>query len=132
MAAFLAKYRCGSGLAGAQTLHLDLVVSTPMSDPAQAATVGGIGTITQATNPPLDLKTNVSGIVHMLNGPTAVAMVGTSVAGQQNFQGVLVLPDGWGQAGSATYWYARDGQTVNVGPVDAEPVPEQTTSDKRR
>jgi hypothetical protein len=103
MSAFLANYRCGSGAAGAQTLELRLLVATPLSDPEQAPTVHGLGTITQATNPPLDLTTNISGIVHMVNGPTAVAMVGTSVSGQQNFQGVLVLPNGWGKPGSATY-----------------------------
>ncbi|MDQ3283914.1 MAG: DUF1842 domain-containing protein [Acidobacteriota bacterium] len=128
MAAFLANYRCGTGAAGAQTLNLALVVSTPMSDPTQAPTVGGVGTITQATNPPLDLNTNISGIVHMLNGPTAVAMAGTSVTGQQNFQGVLVLPQGWGKPGSVTYWYARDGQPVHVGPVDAQPVKAQNAA----
>lgn len=119
--AFLANYRCGSGLAGAQTLTLELVVSTPFSSP-QTTTVGGIGTITQATAPPLDLRTNISGVVHALNGPIAVAMTGTAGSGQQNFQGVLVLPNGWGKPGSATYWYLRDGQQIHVGPVDAEPI----------
>lgn len=117
--AFLANYRCGSGAAGAQTLTLNLVVATPFADP-QTTTVHGIGTITQATNPPLHLTTNISGFVHALNGPLAVAMTGTSSDGQQNFQGVLVLPHGWGKPGEATYWYIRDGRQIFVGPVKAE------------
>jgi hypothetical protein len=120
--AFLANFRCGTGAPGAQTLVLNLLVSTPLGKPPQAPTVGGIGTITQATNPPLDLRTNITGVVHAMNGQLAVAMIGTDVTGAQNFQGVLVLPKGWGQPGSATYWYVREGQQISVGPVDAEPI----------
>lgn len=119
--AFLANYRCGSGMAGAQTLTLDLVVSTPFGQ-GQSTTVSGVGRITQATNPPLNLVTFIKGVVHMLNGPTAVAMTGTSITGEQNFQGVLLLPHGWGKPGSATYIYVRDGEQIDVGPVNAEPI----------
>ena len=119
--AFLANYRCGSGMAGAQTLTLELLVSSRL-DKTGSVTVTGIGTITQAINPPLNLQTFIKGVVHMLNGPTAVAMTGTSVTGEQNFQGVLLLPNGWGKPGSASYVYVRDGEQIDVGPVDATPI----------
>jgi hypothetical protein len=107
---------------GARTLNLELVVSTPYDNPGLTS-VNGLGTIYQPTNPPLDIKTKISGIIHMLNGPTSVAMTGTSfITGAENFQGVLVLPDGWGKPGSASYRYVRDGQQVDVGPVEAKPV----------
>lgn len=124
MAAFLANFRCGTKAAGAQVLTLELVVSTPMGKTAPTS-VNGLGTITQATSPPLDLRTNISGVVHSLNGPiVTVAMTGTA-GGHQNFQGVLVLPNGWGKAGSVSYSYLRDGEQIFVGPVDAEPIEAQ-------
>jgi hypothetical protein len=121
--AFLANYRCAvAGLLGAQALTLELVVSTPFDNPGLTS-VNGLGTITQSTNPPLFIKTKISGIIHMLNGPTSVAMTGTSfITGAENFQAVLVLPNGWGKPGSASYRYTRDGQQIDVGPVPAEPI----------
>ncbi len=123
--AFLANYRCGTDMAGAQTLTLNLVVATPIGQ-QEPETVNGLGTITQAISPPLNLSTQISGVVHSLNGPLIVAaMVGRSFAGEQNFQGVLALPDGWGKPGTATYWYVVDGQQIHVGPVPAEPIAAQ-------
>jgi hypothetical protein len=121
--AFLANYRCAAaGMDGAPTLTLELVVSTPYNNPGLTS-VTGLGTITQSTNPPLYIKTKISGIIHMLNGPTSVAMTGTSfITGAENFQGVLVLPHGWGKPGSASYRYVRDGEQVDVGPVEAKPI----------
>lgn len=120
--AFLANYRCATGMDGARTLTLELVVSTPYDNPGLTS-VNGLGTITQPTNPPLNIKTKISGIIHMLNGPTSVAMTGTSfITGAENFQGVLVLPDGWGKPGSASYRYVRNGEFVDVGPVEAKPI----------
>ncbi len=125
MAAFLANFQCGTGAAGAPALTLNLVVSNPMTDdqPPQPFAVGGIGTITQAVNPPVDVTTNISGITHPAGGGTVAAMIGVPAPGTQtNFQGVLVLPQGWGQDGTITYRYLRDGQFVNVGPVPARPI----------
>jgi hypothetical protein len=121
--AFLANYRCAApGMVGAYTLTLELVVSSPLDNPGLTS-VTGLGTITQATHPPFYLKTRISGIIHMLNGPTSVAMTGTSfITGVENFQGVLVLPHGWGKPGSASYRFVRNGEQIDVGPVDAEPI----------
>jgi len=121
--AFLANYRCAApGMVGAYTLNLELVVSSPLDNPGLTS-VTGLGTIFQATHPPFILKTRISGIIHMLNGPTSVAMTGTSfITGAENFQGVLVLPNGWGKPGSASYRFIRNGEQHDVGPVPAEPV----------
>jgi len=121
--AFLANYRCAAkGMLGAYTLNLELVVSSPLDNPGLMS-VNGLGTITQATHPPFYLKTKISGIIHMLNGPTSVAMTGTSfITGQENFQGVLVLPHGWGKSGSVSYRFIRGGEQIDIGPVEAEPV----------
>jgi hypothetical protein len=121
--AFLANYRCATpGLLGAPDLNLELVVSSPFDEPGLTS-VHGLGKLFQSTSPPLNLATKISGIVHMLNGPTSVAMTGTSfITGAENFQGVLVLPHGWGKPGSASYRYVRDGRQIDVGPVPAEPV----------
>lgn len=122
--AFLANYRCaaGGGMVGGPVLNLELVVSSPLDEPGLTS-VHGLGKLFQSTSPPLNLKTKISGIIHMLNGPTAVAMTGTSfITGAENFQGVLVLPHGWGKRGSASYRYVRNGEQIDIGPVDAEPV----------
>jgi hypothetical protein len=48
-------YRIGTGAPGAQTLSLNLLVSTPQHE------VSGTAAITQATNPPLDVHADVWG-----------------------------------------------------------------------
>jgi hypothetical protein len=109
-------------LLGAPDLNLELVVSTPFDEPGLTS-VHGLGRVFQSAGPPFNLATKISGIIHMLNGPTSVAMTGTSfITGAENFQGVLVLPHGWGKPGSASYRYVRDGEQVDVGPVEAKPV----------
>ena len=52
---FPVSYRIGTGAPGAQSLALHLLVSTPDTK------VNGTAAITQATNPPLDVHSDVWG-----------------------------------------------------------------------
>lgn len=52
---FLASFEIGTAMPGAQLLHLNLAVHTP------GETVNGVAHLTQATNPPLDMASELKG-----------------------------------------------------------------------
>jgi hypothetical protein len=52
---FIVSYTVGNEIPGAPLLNLDLMVNTPNKE------INGAGSVTQAINPPLDVKSKISG-----------------------------------------------------------------------
>ncbi|NES99162.1 MAG: DUF1842 domain-containing protein [Sphaerospermopsis sp. SIO1G1] len=133
---FLACYEISTSLLGAPTLTLNLLVNAP------AETVHGIGNITQAINPPLDIKTKLDGSftymtvmpdnTHILvtasgypiiNWPPYVPGPGPVIL--PNVELRMVLNEDW-KSGTANYKYLDDQgkwQTVNNAVVKSVKCP---------
>jgi hypothetical protein len=113
-AAFPTCYRIGTGLPGAPTLTVQWVVSTIHQ------TVSGVGTVTQAVNPPLNLHVNMHGHYMMDGDEVWVTAVGAKPGGAIMVR--LILPDGWGKPGKADFrWYANNRFGDSGGNVPAAP-----------
>lgn len=113
-AVFPVCYRGGTGLPGAPMLTLQLVVS------AENEMVSGVGVLTQAVSPPLNLHVNVHGHFVQEGKEVIVTAVGAKPGGA--VQAVLILPSGWGQPGKADFkWYANNHFGDSGGTVPAAP-----------
>lgn len=111
---FLVTYEIGTGLAGAPTFQLTMTVDTPTE------TINGTGKITQATNPPIDVTTNLTGNytdmtvmpnnTHILVNATGYPILnwpshgGVGPVIMPNVQLQIVLNSDW-QSGTACYKY---------------------------
>lgn len=109
---FIVSYQIGSNMPGAQTFTINLSVYTP------GETVSGIGHIFQATNPPLNIATNLSGqytymTVMPQHSHILVTASGTQIIKWPQGAGVgpvlptnvelrMVLDEDW-QSGTANY-----------------------------
>ncbi|TVT80753.1 DUF1842 domain-containing protein [Pseudomonas sp. H3(2019)] len=110
-------YRIGTQQPGAQSLALNLLVFTPEQ------TVNGTAAITQATNPPLDVHSDVWGeYTYMTVMKPGVSKILITVQGNQggpssnsmvNFKLHLVVGDDW-KAGVANYEYFNGQRWVKV------------------
>ncbi|MCX2546702.1 MULTISPECIES: DUF1842 domain-containing protein [Pseudomonas] len=109
---FPVSYRIGTGQPGAQSLALNLLVSTPQHE------VSGTSAITQATNPPLDIDSDVWGeytyLTVMKPGVSKILITAEGNEGGPgsnsivNFKIQLVVGTDW-REGVANYEYF-DGQ----------------------
>lgn len=124
---FIVTYDIGTGQAGALNCHLGLAVNTVDK------TVNGAGRITQAVNPPLDVRTNLQGsftymtvmpkqthILVVATGTPAIhwnPSAGTGPALPTNFELRMVLDADW-KSGTAYYKYlGTDGAWHEVSDV---------------
>jgi hypothetical protein len=121
---FKAKFEIGTGALGAPDFYIDINVNT------LSKTLTGIGRITQAVFPPVDVHTRLQGMympmVSMPPGPMRIIVTatGTSVIpwlpdklqprGQSNVHLFMVLDGSW-KSGSASYRYkGANGQWLEV------------------
>lgn len=111
---FIASYAIGGEMPGAPLFKLNLSIYTP------GETVSGIGHITQAVNPPLDIATNLHGqftymcvmphICHVLVTATGYPVIkwphggGIGPVIPANSELRMVLSDDW-KSGTANYKY---------------------------
>lgn len=123
---FLVRYDVGTGAPGAPTLTLALTVNTVDQ------TINGAGRLSQAINPPLDLRMNVHGTYVRLPMPPAPG-IAAHLTGYPALHwphhggiGPVLLPeldlhmhlDGDFHAGTASYRYrAPSGQWIEVNGV---------------
>ena len=132
---FLANYQIGTGEPGAPTLTLSLAVNTVHKS------VHGIGEITQAVNPPVDVLTRVDGTyipILILGSPSilveATGMppvhfppdrrrgMGHGPVVQPNFYLRMVLGGAW-EGGTAYYRYQNaEGHWVEVNDAPVKKV----------
>ena len=130
---FLVKYQVGTGEMGAPTLDLSLAVN------AVHNTIHGIGEITQAVNPPVDVRTRVDGTyveILILGSPSllveATGMPPVHWPDRRRPQGPgpVILPNlflrmvlqGW-ESGTAYYRYQNaEGQWVEVNDAPVKKV----------
>ena len=121
---FPVSFQIGGGKPGAVTFDVHLVISTPTKK------VNGAGTLTQSTNPPLDLATFLTGeytfmtvmppdqskILVTAKGVGAVSPIEPLEAHNVNLR--MVLSTDW-KSGVANYDYLRDGKwnSVDNAPV---------------
>ncbi len=120
---FPLSYRIGTSQPGAPTLLLNLLVYTP------ERSVRGTSSITQATNPPLDLHSDVWGQYTYLTvmSPTTTKILITAQGNQGGpgsnsiitFKLHLVVDDDWKQ-GTANYQYYNGHSWVTVSNVPAQ------------
>lgn len=131
---FLVHYTIGSGAMGAPTLNLSLAVNTVHK------TIHGIGEITQAVNPPVDVHTRVDGTylhIQILGSPSllveATGMPPVHWPDRRRPQGPgpVILPNfflrmvlqGWESGGTAYYRYQNaEGEWVEVDDVPVKKV----------
>ncbi len=110
---FISSYSIGTGAPGAPTLKAELSVNTVHE------TVTGIGTLTQAVNPPEELRSYLQGdysYMTVMGQPTRiqVRLTGTpsskkspskdAFQTEENIEVVMVLDEGW-KSGTANYKY---------------------------
>lgn len=116
---FVVSYRIGTDAPGAPTFETHLAVDTPNRR------VSGLGTITQAVNPPLDVRTRLDGdftymTVMPRNTHILVTLTGFPVAHLAPEGGIgpvalpnarlrMVLEEDW-KSGVASYEYTTDGR----------------------
>lgn len=130
---FLVKYQVGTGELGAPTLNLSLAVN------AAHKTIHGIGEITQAVNPPVDVHTRVDGtylpIVILGNPSLLVEATGMPPVHwpdrRRQGPGPVILPNfflrmvlqDWESGGTAYYRYQNaEGTWVEVNDVPVKRV----------
>lgn len=131
---FLVNYQVGTGEPGAPTLHLSLAVN------AAHKTLHGIGEITQAVNPPVDVHTRVDGTflsILIMGSPSllveASGMPRVHWPDRRRGQGPgpVILPNlflrmvlqGWESGGTAYYRYQNaEGEWVEVNDVPVKKV----------
>ncbi|AZC36582.1 DUF1842 domain-containing protein [Pseudomonas chlororaphis] len=129
---FPLSYRIGNPIPGAPSLALDLLVYTPEQ------TVRGTSVITQTTNPPLILESDVWGqYTYLTVLPPSESKILITAQGNQGgrssnsivtFKIQLVVGDDW-QSGIANYQYYNGQYWVSIENVPAhlvEPVPSYT------
>jgi hypothetical protein len=113
-------FTIGTGQPGAPTLKVILSV------PYNSSIVSGHGTLTQATNPPLQGNTSFSGVVHTLGfGPPPpkqiYSLTGVPVppamATTYVMQLFIVLDGVWGTKGTATYSYLVGHHPPELPPI---------------
>ncbi len=119
---FPLAYRIGTGQPGAQSLALNLLVFTPEE------TVSGTASITQATNPPLDVHSDVWGeytyLTVMSPGVSKILIVGQGNHGGTgsnsivNFKIRLVVGTDW-KEGVANYSYFDGQRWIEINNVPA-------------
>jgi Domain of unknown function (DUF1842)/Domain of unknown function (DUF1843) len=117
---FPVGYVIGSGMPGAPTLHLALLVDTPSSS------IVGTATITQAINPPLDFHVDAWGrFSYMALMPPSNTRILVTLEGNQggprsnsaiSFKLYLVLNNDW-QTGTASYSYFSNGVWHDIASV---------------
>ncbi|MFJ4194185.1 DUF1842 domain-containing protein [Pseudomonas sp. NPDC089534] len=122
-------YRIGTGQPGAQSLALNLLVSTPQQE------VTGTAAVTQATNPPLDVHSDVWGeytyLTVMKPGISKILITAQGNHGGPgsnsivNFRVHLVVGTDW-KEGVANYQYLNGTQWVEVNNVPAHLQPVQS------
>lgn len=113
-AVFPVCYRCGTGLPGAPTLTILGSVSTQISE------ISATGVVTQAVSPPLNLHATMRGAFIWDGKSVEVHAVGYSREGFVTL--VLILPDGWGKPGKASFsWYTKGHHGDSGGNVPAAP-----------
>lgn len=132
---FIATYNIGTGLDGAPNFHLGLAVNTVDK------TVSGSGRITQAVNPPLDVRSNLNGtFTYMTVMPkqTHILVVATGTPAIQwppgggigpvllpNVHLRMVLDSEW-KSGTAYYKYQdEDGEWHELNDVPVKLVNNQ-------
>lgn len=131
---FLTKYQVGTGAPGAPTLNLSLAVNTVHK------TVHGVGEITQAVNPPVDVHSRVDGTyleITIMGSPSllveATGMPHVHWPDRRKSQGhgPVILPNlflrmilqSWEGGGTAYYRYQNaDGQWVEVNDAPVKKV----------
>lgn len=109
---FVVSYEITTGLAGAPTFHVNLAVNTP------ARIVSGGGTVTNTSNPPLNLHTSLRGdytymtvmpnnskILVVLNGIGEYSPINPLEV--ENTKLRMVLEDDWSK-GTANFSYRDD------------------------
>lgn len=125
---FVVELQAGTGLPGAPELHLSLAVDTVTRQ------LSGIGAVSQAVNPPLDMLTYVKGAYFLLpilppaKFPLQVHLTGvpalthplSNVVMHPNTQIYMMLNQQWNE-GVCTYKYEVGGvwHTVSDVPVKA-------------
>ncbi|MFL9861066.1 DUF1842 domain-containing protein [Paraburkholderia madseniana] len=120
---FPARYTVGTGLPGAPTLTLGLLIDTPRR------TVIGGASITQAVNPPLDFHADTWGsfsymaLMPPVETPILMTLQGNTGGPESNsittFRLHLVLNGDW-HAGVANYSYLIDGRWQDISNVPAK------------
>lgn len=131
---FLVHYTIGSGAMGAPTLNWSLAVNTVHK------TIHGIGEITQAVNPPVDVHTRVDGTyltILIMDNPNilveATGMPPVHVVDRRrpHGPGLVILPNfflrmvlqSWESGGTAYYRYQNaEGEWVEVNDVPVKKV----------
>ena len=127
---FIVSYKIGTGAMGAPTLTLALTVNTTNQ------TLGGLGEITQAVNPPVDVHTRVNGtytewiirdvanaMIEATGTPVVIWPAGAGIGPviPPNFH-LRMLLQGW-ESGTATYSYLNSGgEWVSVENVPVEMI----------
>jgi uncharacterized protein DUF1842 len=129
---FLVNYQVGTGAPGAPTLNLSLAVN------AAHRTLHGIGEITQAVHPPVDVHTRVDGTylpILILGSPSLLVEASGMPPvhwpdRRRQGPGTVILPNfflrmvlqGW-ESGTAYYRYQNtEGQWVEVNDVPVKKV----------
>jgi len=131
---FLVNYQVGTGEPGAPTLNMHLAVNIAHR------TIHGIGEITQAVNPPVDVHTRVDGTflpILIMGGPSllveATGMPPVHWPDRRRLQGPgpVILPNfflrmilqSWEGGGTAYYRYQNaEGEWVEVSDVPVKKV----------
>lgn len=130
---FLVCYQIGGNMPGAPSFHVHFAVAAP------SETVRGIGEITQTTNPPVHVLTNLNGsftymtvtpkATHILVTATGYPQItwpahgGVGPVIQPNVHLRMVLESNW-KSGTANYKFldaSGTWHTVNNAPVKAVP-----------
>jgi hypothetical protein len=112
--AFITCYRCGTGLPGAPTLTIKGVVSP------QREIFQGIGVLTQAVSPPINLEVPLTGHYDPNSKTVELLFSGGRPGGV--VKGILVLSGGWGKPGKCQFfWYANNKFGNSDGMVPAAP-----------
>lgn len=131
---FLVNYQVGTGEPGAPTLNLSLAVNTSHK------TIHGVGEITQAVNPPVDVHTKVDGTylpIRIMGNPSllveATGMPPVHWPDRRRSQGhgPVILPNfflqmvlqDWESGGTAYYRYQNaEGHWVEVNDAPVKKV----------
>jgi hypothetical protein len=130
---FLVKYQVGTDAPGAPTLNLSLAVNSAHK------TIHGIGEITQAVNPPVDVRTRVDGtyLQILIMGSPSLLVEATGMPPvhwpdrRRQGPGTVILPNlflrmvlqDWEGGGTAYYRYQNaEGQWVEVNDAPVKKV----------
>lgn len=133
---FLANYVIGNGMLGAASFRMSLLINTP------DRSVSGRGIVSQATNPPLNLVSNLSGEYHyqcannecyvLINLVGAQPYFGIPPIGSdlQNTRLHLLLNDDWQSGvGNVSYLDSRTGKWIEYDQLPVKLVDNSEISD---